>query len=106
MGAAGHVHRVLRFGAGGGFRLARPAPGVTLLMIVEAVDGSSPPYECRGIRRRGRGALPADDCRTPCVLARRMERAHAAWRTAWPKPHSPTSSPSCRRGHRPAPGAA
>ncbi|MBB0244155.1 transcriptional regulator [Streptomyces alkaliphilus] len=69
-------------GPGGGFRLARPAPEITLLMIVEAVDGFSPPYECREIRQRGRGALPAEECRAPCVLARRMALAHEAWRSS------------------------
>ncbi|MCE7079058.1 Rrf2 family transcriptional regulator [Streptomyces sp. ST2-7A] len=67
-------------GPGGGFRLARPTSEITLLGIVEAVDGVSPPYECREIRQRGRGALPAEECRTPCVLAERMGRAHEAWR--------------------------
>ncbi|NDU71848.1 Rrf2 family transcriptional regulator [Actinomadura sp. DSM 109109] len=67
-------------GPRGGFRLARPASEITLLQIVEAVDGASPPYECREIRQRGRGALPADECRSTCVLAAKMADAHQAWR--------------------------
>ncbi|MEU9833102.1 Rrf2 family transcriptional regulator [Streptosporangium sp. NPDC048047] len=67
-------------GPRGGFRLARPASEITLLHVVEAVDGASSPYECREIRRQGRGALPAEDCRTPCVLAVKMAEAHRAWR--------------------------
>ncbi|WP_052852490.1 RrF2 family transcriptional regulator [Streptomyces avicenniae] len=67
-------------GPRGGFRLARPAAGITLLQVVEAVDGPSSPYECREIRQQGRGALPAEDCRDTCVLARRMAEAHEAWR--------------------------
>lgn len=67
-------------GPRGGFRLARPASEITLLQIVEAVDGASSPYECREIRRRGRGALPAEECRQPCVLAEKMAEAHEAWR--------------------------
>jgi Rrf2 family protein len=67
-------------GPRGGFRLARPPSEITLLGIVEAVDGTSPPYECREIRRRGRGALPAEDCRRTCVLAEKMADAHEAWR--------------------------
>ncbi len=67
-------------GPRGGFRLARPPSGITLLQLVEAVDGAASPYECREIRRQGRGALPADDCRDTCILARKMAEAHDAWR--------------------------
>lgn len=67
-------------GPRGGFRLARPAVEITLLQIVEAVDGPSAPYECREIRQQGRGALPAEDCRTTCMLAVKMADAHEAWR--------------------------
>ncbi|MFC4852162.1 RrF2 family transcriptional regulator [Actinophytocola glycyrrhizae] len=67
-------------GPRGGFRLARPAGEITLLAIVEAVDGASAPYECREIRQRGTGALPQEDCRNACVLARKMADAHDAWR--------------------------
>lgn len=67
-------------GPRGGFRLARPASEVTLLSIVEAVDGTSPPYECREIRQQGRGALPSEDCQETCILAQKMAEAHDAWR--------------------------
>jgi DNA-binding IscR family transcriptional regulator len=63
-----------------GFRLARPAAEITLLHIVEAVDGTSAPYECREIRQQGRAAAPPEDCRSMCVLARKMADAHEAWR--------------------------
>jgi Rrf2 family protein len=69
-------------GPRGGFRLARPAAEITLLHIVEAVDGTSAPYECREIRQRGRGALPAEQCQRTCVLAARMAQAHEAWRAS------------------------
>ncbi len=69
-------------GPRGGFRLARPASEITLLEIVEAVDGASAPYECREIRQRGRGALPPEDCRDTCVLAAKMAEAHEAWRAS------------------------
>jgi Rrf2 family protein len=67
-------------GPRGGFRLARPAAEITLLRIVEAVDGAASPYECREIRQQGRGALPPEDCRDTCVLAAKMAEAHEAWR--------------------------
>ncbi|MGI5327119.1 RrF2 family transcriptional regulator [Actinomadura nitritigenes] len=67
-------------GPRGGFRLARPASEITLLRIVEAVDGASSPYECREIRQQGRGALRPEDCRETCILAAKMAEAHEAWR--------------------------
>ena len=69
-------------GPRGGFRLARPASKITLLQIVEAVDGASSPYECREIRQQGRGALPAEECQNPCILAEKMAEAHEAWRNS------------------------
>jgi Rrf2 family protein len=67
-------------GPRGGFRLAHPPSDITLLQLVEAVDGAAPPYECREIRRQGRGALPPEDCRDTCILARKMAEAHDVWR--------------------------
>ncbi|MFI6028160.1 RrF2 family transcriptional regulator [Amycolatopsis magusensis] len=67
-------------GPRGGFRLARQAGQISLLQIVEAIDGTSAPYECREIRQQGRGALPAEDCRDTCILAVKMAEAHQAWR--------------------------
>jgi Rrf2 family protein len=67
-------------GPRGGFRLARPAADITLLQVVEAVDGAAAPYECREIRQQGRGALAPEDCRETCPLAQRMATAHDAWR--------------------------
>ncbi|MEV0616839.1 Rrf2 family transcriptional regulator [Nonomuraea sp. NPDC050404] len=67
-------------GPRGGFRLARAASDITMLQIVEAVDGAASPYECREIRQQGKGALPQEECRSICVLARKMADAHRAWR--------------------------
>jgi Rrf2 family protein len=69
-------------GPRGGFRLARPAAEITLLRIVESVDGASSPYECREIRQQGRGALAPEECRSACVLAEKMADAHRAWRAS------------------------
>lgn len=67
-------------GPRGGYRLARPAADITLLQIVEAVDGAASPYECHEIRQQGRGALPPEDCRHTCVIAVKMADAHEAWK--------------------------
>lgn len=69
-------------GPRGGFRLGRAAADITMLQIVEAVDGASAPYECREIRRQGRGALPPSWCRHDCILAVKMADAHQAWRAS------------------------
>lgn len=67
-------------GPRGGFRLARPAGEITLLQIVEAVDGGSPFYQCNELRQRGRGASPPEQCRRTCGIAARMYEAEAAYR--------------------------
>jgi Rrf2 family protein len=67
-------------GPRGGYRLARPAADITLLDIVEAVDGTTSPYTCNEIRQQGHGALPPEDCRHTCVIAQKMDDAHRAWR--------------------------
>jgi Rrf2 family protein len=67
-------------GPRGGFRLARPAGQITMLEVVEAVDGGSPFYTCNEIRQKGRLATPPEQCREACGLAARMAEAEAAWR--------------------------
>lgn len=69
-------------GPRGGFRLARPADRITLLDIVEAVDGAAPFYVCNEIRQRGRGAVPPAQCRRTCALAAAMGEAEQAWRAS------------------------
>jgi Rrf2 family protein len=77
---AGVLHATT--GPRGGFRLARPAAEITLLQIVEALDGGSPFYQCNEIRQRGRGAAPPEQCRRTCGIAARMYAAEAAWRAS------------------------
>ena len=67
-------------GPRGGFRLARPADQISMLQVVEAVDGGSSFYTCNEIRQKGRAAAPPQQCREACGLAARMAEAEAAWR--------------------------
>src|SRR5580693_1412165 len=67
-------------GPRGGFRLARPADQITMLDVVEAVDGGSSFYTCNEIRQRGRAAARPENCREACGLAAKMAVAEAAWR--------------------------
>ncbi|MBA2281540.1 MAG: Rrf2 family transcriptional regulator [Acidimicrobiia bacterium] len=68
-------------GPKGGFRLARPARDITMLDVVEAIDGPTPAFTCTEIRRRGpAGGLPARHYPTPCGIHVVMDRADAAWR--------------------------
>jgi len=67
-------------GPAGGYRLARPAADVTVLDVVEAIDGSAPAFTCTEIRRRGPAAVPAREYRLPCAIHAAMDRADAAWR--------------------------
>ena len=67
-------------GPTGGYRLARPPAEITVLDVVEAIDGSDPSFTCTEIRRRGPAAVPAREYRLPCSIHVVMDRADAAWR--------------------------
>jgi Rrf2 family protein len=67
-------------GPRGGFRLSRSPEQITLLQVVEAVDGTSAFYTCNEIRQKGRGAVSPEACRRACGIAARMASAEAAWR--------------------------
>src|SRR5918996_3000807 len=67
-------------GPRGGYRLARPPTDISVLDVVEAVDGEDPAFRCLEIRRRGPTALPAREYRTMCGIHRVMVEADAAWR--------------------------
>jgi Rrf2 family protein len=67
-------------GPKGGYRLARPSSEITMLDVVEAIDGVEPAFTCTEIRRRGPTALPAREYRVPCGIHVVMDRADAAWR--------------------------
>ena len=74
MAAAGLVES--RSGPRGGYRLARPPAEITLLEIVQAVDGPGTAFRCSELRQRGPGAIDEPGAyRTPCGIARAMWRA-------------------------------
>jgi len=68
-------------GKAGGYSLARPADAVTMLDIVDAVDGE-PAFRCTEIRKRGPTGQPDDAYPRPCGIAQRMGDADAAWRAS------------------------
>lgn len=69
-------------GPKGGYRLARPAAEITVLEIVDAVEGRQPAFRCMEIRQRGPAGLEPEVYRLPCVINGTMLRAEMAWRRA------------------------
>ena len=73
---------ILAAGTGprGGYRLARSPADISVLDVIEAVDGEDSAFECLEIRRRGPAAVPAREYRTMCGIHRVMVEADDAWR--------------------------
>ncbi|HEV7524731.1 MAG TPA: Rrf2 family transcriptional regulator [Acidimicrobiia bacterium] len=67
-------------GARGGYRLARPPAEITVLDVVEAIDGDESAFRCTEIRRRGPLAMPAREYTNMCGIHRAFTRADEAWR--------------------------
>ncbi|HEU5442060.1 MAG TPA: Rrf2 family transcriptional regulator [Ktedonobacterales bacterium] len=67
-------------GPKGGYRLARPAAEITVLEIVDAIEGREPAFRCTEIRQRGPAGLEPDIYRLPCTINAMMLRAETAWR--------------------------
>lgn len=67
-------------GRHGGYRLARPASAISLLDVVDAVEGGARAFRCTEIRRRGPSAAPARCYRATCTIAAAMWAAEDAWR--------------------------
>jgi Rrf2 family protein len=67
-------------GPRGGFRLARAPADITVLDVVDAVDGTANAFRCMEIRQRGPAPATRADCRRPCGIATVMYDAEAAWR--------------------------
>ncbi|WP_328332433.1 MULTISPECIES: RrF2 family transcriptional regulator [unclassified Streptomyces] len=69
-------------GPKGGYRLARAPESVSVLDVVEAIEGAAPPFVCQEIRQRGTGASSPAECRRPCVVNTVMNEADEAWRAS------------------------
>jgi Rrf2 family protein len=68
-------------GPNGGYRLARRPTDISVLDVVEAIDGPQSAFTCHEIRRRGpAGGLPARQYGRPCGIHALMDEADAAWR--------------------------
>ncbi|WP_042377636.1 RrF2 family transcriptional regulator [Streptacidiphilus melanogenes] len=77
---AGLVHSIQ--GKTGGYVLTKKPEQVSLLDVVQAVDGARPAFVCTEIRQRGPLGTPPEQCTKPCPIARAMGAADAAWRAS------------------------
>ncbi len=69
-------------GPTGGFRLGRQASEITILDIVEAIEGTEPAFRCDEIRQRGPTALASSTYTVRCGIHSVMLEAEEAWRQA------------------------
>jgi Rrf2 family protein len=64
----------------GGYRLARTPDQITVLDMVEAIEGPEPSFRCTDIRQRGPAALDPELYRVRCGIHATMLRADLAWK--------------------------
>jgi Rrf2 family protein len=69
-------------GKAGGYVLTRSPELITVLDVVEAIDGPGPAFVCTEIRQRGPMATPPQACTAPCAINRAMAGAEHVWREA------------------------
>ncbi len=70
-------------GPKGGYRLGREADAISLLDVVEAIEGRESSFRCTEIRQRGPVCLSEPDAyRLPCAIHVAMLRAESAWKQA------------------------
>jgi len=69
-------------GRDGGYTLLRDPAAITVLDVVRAIDGPEPAFRCTEIRQQGELALPPEECRVPCGIAKVMGAAESAWQSS------------------------
>lgn len=69
-------------GRDGGYLLTRAPEKISLLEIVQAVDGPEPAFRCTEIRQRGPLGTPPEQCTSMCGVSRAMATAEHAWRSS------------------------
>lgn len=67
-------------GRNGGFRLGRSPAEISLLDVVEAIEGTAPAFRCTEIRQQGPSAIGRRHYVEPCGIASAMRRAEDAWK--------------------------
>src|SRR5437868_4538043 len=67
-------------GRNGGYRLGRPPAEITLLDVVEAIEGQESSFRCTEIRKRGPARVSPRLYLPVCAIADAMYRADEAWR--------------------------
>jgi len=84
-----HLHSLTRAGIfesvpgpTGGYRLARPPDQITVLEMVEAIEGPEPAFRCTDIRQRGPAAVDPELYRVRCGIHATMLGADLAWKQA------------------------
>jgi len=77
---AGIVHS--SEGRVGGYSLTRSAEDVSVLDVVQAVEGPEPAFRCTEIRQNGPLPASKESCKRPCGVNRVMQAAEQAWRGA------------------------
>ena len=60
--------------------MAKPPADITVLDVVEAVEGRESSFRCTEIRKRGPTKVPDRLYSPVCTIAAAMHRADAAWR--------------------------
>jgi Rrf2 family protein len=69
-------------GRSGGYKLKRPAQLISVYEVASAVDGVEPSFHCQEIRRNGPCTTKASEYSPRCAVARVMDSATNAWRSA------------------------
>jgi Rrf2 family protein len=69
-------------GKAGGYLLTRSPAEISVLDIVEAIDGPASAFVCTEIRQRGPLAAAPEACTAPCAISRAMAAGEAARRGA------------------------